>query len=162
LEETVAVKLQPFDVAYLPELMGWFPDGRATTVWGGPGFRFPFTEASFREDARIDSLPTRALHDDRGHFVGFGQYYERAGRCHLGRLAIAPSMRNHGYGTQLVRALCVEGGQALGFDTFSLFVLPGNARALRLYANLGFVTATYPEPSPLFVDCVYMVASHLP
>ena len=156
------MKLQPFDVACLPELMGWFSDRHATTVWGGPGFRFPFTEPSFREDARIDSLPTRALHDDRGHFVGFGQFYERAGRCHLGRLAIAPSMRGHGFGTQLVRALCVEGSQALGLDTFSLFVLPGNGRALRLYAKLGFVTTTYPEPSPLFVDCVYMVASRLP
>ena len=156
------MKLQPFDVACLPELMGWFSDRHATTVWGGPGFRFPFTEPSFREDARIHSLPTRALHDDRGHFVGFGQFYERAGRCHLGRLAIAPSMRGHGFGTQLVRALCVEGSQALGLDTFSLFVLPGNGRALRLYAELGFVTTTYPEPSPLFVDCVYMVASRLP
>jgi ribosomal protein S18 acetylase RimI-like enzyme len=156
------VRLQTFNVAYLPELMGWFPDRHATTVWGGPGFRFPFTEATFREDARIDSLSTRALHDDRGHFVGFGQYYERVGRCHLGRLAIAPSMRSHGFGTQLVRALCVEGSQTLGCDTFSLFVLHGNAKAQRLYAKLGFATVPYPEPSPLFADCVYMVASHLP
>ncbi len=160
--ETAAVKLQPFDDAYLPQLMGWFPDRQATTVWGGPGFRCPFTQTTFREDARIDSLPTRALHDDSGHFVGFGQYYERVGRCHLGRLAIVPSMRGHGFGTQLVRGLCVEGSQALGSDTFSLFVLPGNARALRLYAKLGFVKAPYPEPSPLFADCVYMVASRLP
>lgn len=158
---SIPVKLQSFDLAYLPELMGWFPDVHATTVWGGPGFRFPFTRTTFSEDSRIDSLATRALLDDRGHFVGFGQYYERVGRCHLGRLAIAPGMRGHGFGTQLVRSLCVEGGQALGVDTYSLFVLPGNARALRLYERLGFVTATYPEPSPLFADCVYMVASHL-
>lgn len=142
--------------------MGWFPDAHATTVWGGPGFRFPFSEATFREDARIDSLASRALHDDRGNFVGFGQFYERVGRCHLGRLAVAPALRGHGYGTQLVRALCVEGGRTLGLDTYSLFVLPGNERALRLYARLGFVATSYPEPSPAFVDCVYMVASRLP
>lgn len=156
------MKLQAFERAYLPELMGWFPDAHATTVWGGPGFRFPFTETTFSEDARIDGLATHALLDDRGHFVGFGQYYERLGRCHLGRLAIAPTMRGHGFGTQLVRSLCVAGGRALGVDTYSLFVLPGNAKAQRLYERLGFVTTVYPEPSPLFADCVYMVASRLP
>jgi len=154
--------LRPFDVARLPELMRWFPDSHATTVWGGPGFRFPFSESTFREDARIDSLASRGLHDVEGNFVGFGQFYERVGRCHLGRLVIAPDRRGEGLGTALVRALCVEGSQSLDLDTFSLFVLPGNERATRLYAKLGFVTATYPEPSPLFVDCVYMVASRLP
>ncbi|HEX9206596.1 MAG TPA: GNAT family N-acetyltransferase [Steroidobacteraceae bacterium] len=156
------MKLQPFDLAFLPELMAWFPDAHATTVWGGPGFRFPFTAATFREDARIDGLATRALIDNHGHFVGFGQFYERVGRCHLGRLAIAPAMRGHGFGTQLVRSLCIEGGKVLGADTFSLFVLPGNEKALSLYQRLGFAPATYPEPSPLFADCVYMVASRLP
>jgi ribosomal protein S18 acetylase RimI-like enzyme len=66
--------------------------------------------------------------------AGFGQYYLRAGRCHLGRRAVA---------------------------TYSLFVLPGNERALHLYQRLGFEPACYPEPDPVFDDCIYMVAASL-
>ena len=42
-------------------------------------------------------------------------------------------------------------------DEFSLFVLPGNERARRLYERLGFVADRYPEDSPLYADCIYMV-----
>jgi len=50
------MQLQRFDDARLGELMNWFPDAHACRVWGGMQFRFPFTPATFREDAKIDSL----------------------------------------------------------------------------------------------------------
>lgn len=153
-------QLQPFDAARLPELMGWFPDADACRVWGGPSFRFPFTLESFRHDTRMDSLPTWGLMQGEG-LAGFGQYYLRAGRCHLGRLAIAPALRGRGLGGTLVRELCRVGSADLGVATYSLFVLPGNGRALRLYERLGFEPARYPEPDPAFDDCIYMVAGSL-
>ena len=36
--------------AHLKELMTWFATAAACTRWGGPGFRFPYDETSFRED----------------------------------------------------------------------------------------------------------------
>lgn len=155
------VKLQSFDGRQLPELMSWFPDLRSCRTWGGPDFRFPFTEASFREDAKLDSLRSWALLDEVGALAGFGQFYLRAGRCHLGRLAIAPALRGRGLGSTLVHELGQRGKSELGVDSFSLFVLPGNERALRLYQRLGFSAAQYPEPLPAFEGCIYMVASRL-
>jgi ribosomal protein S18 acetylase RimI-like enzyme len=156
-----AARLQAFDEAWLPELMRWFESADACRVWGGPSFRFPFTRDTFRADARLDSLATFALATDEATLLGFGQYYLRAGRCHLGRLAIAPAHRGRGLGGSLVRELCRIGSAGLGVETYSLFVLPGNERAIRLYERLGFAPARYPEPDPMFDDCVYMVASRV-
>jgi ribosomal protein S18 acetylase RimI-like enzyme len=154
-------QLHAFDEAWLPELMRWFEDADACRVWGGPSFRFPFTRETFRADARLDSLATFALTANAATLLGFGQYYLRAGRCHLGRLAIAPAHRGRGLGSTLVRELCRIGSEDLGVETYSLFVLPGNERAMRLYERLGFAPARYPEPDPMFDDCVYMVAASL-
>ena len=141
--------------------MSWFPDERSCRTWGGPEFRFPFTEGTFAEDAKLTSLPTWALVQGAGAFVGFGQFYLRAGRCHLGRLAIAPALRGRGLGSRLVHELCQRGKADLGVESFSLFVLPGNERALRLYQRLGFTAVPYPEPLPGLKATIYMVALHL-
>ena len=154
------MRLQSFEDSQLSELMSWFPDRYSCQTWGGPEFRFPFTEATFREDAKLNSLPTYALVEE-GTLVGFGQYYLRLGRCHLGRLGIAPALRGRGLGSSLVQELCLTGKAQLGVDSFSLFVLPSNERALRLYQRLGFSPASYPEPSPGLEGAMYMVASRL-
>lgn len=152
------VRLLPFEDARLPELMRWFPDKVSCHTWGGIEFRFPFTETSFREDARLGSLPTWALVGDDGSLAGFGQFYLRVGRCHLGRLAIAPASRGQGFGTTLVRELCRRGGANLGVRSFSLFVVRENERAFRLYRRLGFSAVPYPELTPALIGYIYMVA----
>ena len=153
------MKLQFFEDSQLPELMNWFPDRRSCQTWGGPQFRFPFTEATFREDAKLNSQSTWALVDEGGVLAGFGQFYARAGRCHLSRLAIAPGLRDRGLGTTLIHELCQKGKAELGVESFSLFVVPANDRALRLYQRLGFSPVQYPEASPELESYIYMVAS---
>jgi ribosomal protein S18 acetylase RimI-like enzyme len=155
------VRLQAFDEDQLPELMGWFGDAAACRAWGGPIFRFPFTRDSFRADARLDSLPTFALTADETSLLGFGQYYLRAGRCHLARLAVSPGQRGRGFGGTLVRELCRIGSADLGVDMYSLFVLRGNEPAIRLYGRLGFTPTPCLEPVPLPADCVYMVTDSI-
>jgi ribosomal protein S18 acetylase RimI-like enzyme len=137
--------LHPFDDRQLAELMRWFPDRQSCHTWGGPEFRFPSTEATFREDARLRELSSFAL-VDTGQLAGFGQYYLRLGRCHLGRLAIAPGLRGRGLGTTLVRELGRRGQAALGVEGLSLLVVAGNEGALRLYRRLVFAVIPYPEP----------------
>ena len=136
--------------------MSWFPDRRSCAVWASPAFPYPFTETTFLENIRPE-LPSFSLIGDEQELLGFGQYYLRVGRCHLARLVIAPPHRSQGLGAFLVRGLCRRGCRKLGVEECSLFVLPDNPPALKLYRRIGFAEATY--PGQLSPDCVYMVAA---
>jgi ribosomal protein S18 acetylase RimI-like enzyme len=151
------VIFQPFDAARLPQLMRWFPDSASLRQWGGPDFRFPFTEETFRKDVRLDDVPAWEIVSTDGALLAFGRYYPRSGRCHLAFLAVAPDMRGRGVGLKLVEELCTEGARTLSFDEYSLFVWQDNAVAVGLYRKLGFVEAPYPEPSSGLTGMVYMI-----
>jgi ribosomal protein S18 acetylase RimI-like enzyme len=153
------VSLQRFDDRWLPELMSWFPDAQSCRSWAGPQFRFPFSEARFREDLRVDHLTSLGLTSADGSLGAFGQYYLRLGRCHLARLVVAPALRGRGVGGILVHALCDRGREELGTQSFSLFVLAANASARQLYGRLGFAEAPYPEPASMLEGSLYMVAT---
>ncbi len=138
------LQLAPATPAQLLEIMRWFPNRESCQVWGGPQFRFPFTAETFSADCRLRELPSFALLDASGLLCGFGQYYLRAGRCHLARLVIAPAQRGRGFGTRLIELLSDAGRAALGVSQCSLFVSAANAPALALYQRLGFVCAEHP------------------
>ena len=144
-----------FDDARVPELMSWFPDRASCLVWGGPEFRFPFTEASFRVDAKLASLLDLVWATG----LSLRSVISVRRRCHLGRLAVAPAFRGGGLGTQLVRELCTEGRALFGAGSCSLFVVPSNRRAKALYEKLGFAATPYPEPAPDLDLYIYMVTS---
>ena len=151
---------EPFDAALLPQLMQWFPDARSLSIWGGPHFRYPYDDATFRSDAGVDSLPScMVVEAESRRLLAFGQYYARVGRCHLGHLAVAPEARSQGVGTYLIRQLCRRGAAALRIEEFSLFVLVRNERAAALYRRLGFEPTTYPAPLPAAEPMLYMVAA---
>ena len=154
----VQVSLVPATEAAVLGLMAWCPDARSCQVWGGPQFRHPFTAETFVADTRCRDLPSFVLQDEAGTVVAFGQYYLRAGRCHFGRLVVSPAMRGRGLGTQLIRGLAREGVSRLGVEECSLFVVPDNLDAMRLYERLGFVVAEYPEDDPDVRPFTYMVA----
>jgi ribosomal protein S18 acetylase RimI-like enzyme len=135
--------------------MPWFPSRESCQTWGGPEFRFPFTVDTFRADSHLE-LPSWVLLDARGMLCGFGQYYPRAGRCHLARLVIAPAHRGRGFGARLIELLAAAGQAALGVEHCSLFVAITNVTAIALYQRLGFAPAVYPGDSPL-PGCYYLV-----
>jgi len=153
------VRFEPLNEAQLPELMTWFPDQASCLYWGGPRFRYPFDAATFRADLRMDTLRSWTVVSGDGVLCAFGQFYLRVGRCHLGRLAVAPAQRGRGIGGTLVRGLASRGRDELGTESLSLFVLPGNERASRLYRRLGFSVVPYPEPAPELEGIIYMVAA---
>lgn len=153
------MKLVEADIGHVRNLMTWFADAPSVAIWGGPGFRFPFDEESFLKDMRWGELASRALVDDAGELAAFGQYYDRIGRCHLGRLAVHPERRGGRIGETLVRLMCAEGCRALNATECSLFVYETNVRAVRLYERLGFRVMPYPETFPGLDGIVYMTVA---
>jgi ribosomal protein S18 acetylase RimI-like enzyme len=151
--------LLPATQAHLPEIMSWFADADSVRIWGGWQFRFPFTPESFAADVQLAERPSYVL-KDAGAVQGFGQVYLRVGRCHFGRLAVAPDARGQGLGTRLLLALTEEGQRELDVPEYSLFVSRQNVQAEKLYRRLGFVHADYPEAG-VPEDYAYMVARSL-
>jgi ribosomal protein S18 acetylase RimI-like enzyme len=152
------VEFAGFELARLPELMAWFPDARTLRTWGGRDFRFPFTFASFREDAKLDDIDSFSLLGaDGGGLAAFGQCYLRIGRCHFGRVAVAPARRGRGLGTRLLREMARWAQPRFGPRELSLFVNRDNPEARRLYGRLGFREDSYPDPE-FMPEARYMVA----
>jgi ribosomal protein S18 acetylase RimI-like enzyme len=151
-------QLEAATLSCIPQLMQWFTTVQACLNWGGIEFRFPFTRETFTSDCRIAQLPSFVL-TERAVLCAFGQYYERVGRCHLGRLAVAPTLRGRGIGTQLVRQLAAAGSAALAATEISLFVSRDNKAAEALYTRLGFRELAYPDASSGTTAYRYMVAT---
>jgi ribosomal protein S18 acetylase RimI-like enzyme len=143
---------------HAPQIITWFPDEHSCRVWGGPAFRFPLTLETFLADSKFAQLPSYVLIREPAELCAFGQFYLRAGRCHLGRLAVAPTQRGRGVGTHLIQMLIREGTKTLGVTESSLFVHVTNTAALALYERLGFTRTSYPEPDLMLPDSYYMIA----
>lgn len=151
------MKIATTSAADIEILKSWFHDPAAGYLWGGPGLHYPITDESFLEDIHWGKMPSYSLQDEAGTFLGFGQYYEKAGRCHLARLVIAPGLRGKGHGQWFFEQIMNIGMKDLGVSACSLFVLRNNARALRCYTSLGFVPAPYPPEHKVFDDIDFMV-----
>jgi ribosomal protein S18 acetylase RimI-like enzyme len=157
--DNLPVQLIEATKAHLPQIMTWFTTEHSCRVWGGPEFRFPFTAETFLADSALTRLPSYALIRESAELCGFGQFYLRAGRCHLSRLAVAPAHRGRGLGTQLIERLLREGKKKLGVTQSSLFVHDTNTSAIALYERLGFMRCPYPDPGLEIPNCYYMTLS---
>lgn len=151
------MNLVPTRSEHLNTLRSWFPDQESARQWAGPDTRYPFTDATFAEDIRWCEMPAWSLLDEENQLTGFGQYYEKAGRCHLARLVVAPSNRSKGLGRLFVRELMKIGMQDLGVNQCSLFVMSSNQKALRCYESLNFVERPYPPGQQHIGDIIFMV-----
>lgn len=138
------------------ELMSWFNTLGEVTSWAGPGFRFPFSIASFAEDVRLSSVSSWILQADDGQILGFGQYSMQSGHCHLSRLVIHPQFRGHGFIQILLAKLLRQGKAALQTRSASLFVFKTNPGAMRAYQLAGFIEQPHPQ-GLLHELCSYMV-----
>ena len=138
------------------QLMTWFRTAKAVNEWGGPVFRFPFTEETFRRDCHWGKMATFRLNDPEGSFAAFGQLYERYGRINLARLVVHPALRNQGIGKRLIALMMDVGPSLLRCSQFSLFVFRDNTPALGCYLSMGFVIREYPKGAPMPDRCYYL------
>ena len=145
----------------IDELMSWFPDAESVDIWGGPGFRYPFTRETFIEDCHFDVMRSYSLSDPRGKMAAFGQIYNRHDRGHLARLISNPAMRRQGSGRRLIRMLMRVAGEHLGFDECSLFVYRHNVPAYQCYLALGFAVQPYPDDARMADKCYFLTRASL-
>jgi ribosomal protein S18 acetylase RimI-like enzyme len=155
----IKMQLQPSHKEHMLEIMSWFPEVSDLRRWGGPEMRFPFREKSFLEDIHWKKISSYSAITNQGQLLGFGQFYEKLGRCHLARLAVSPHYRGLGLGKTFVRSLMHVGQQQLNTNKFSLYVLSNNAPAVACYQSLGFELAKTPEEVTNMKYCVYMIAA---
>ena len=132
----------------IDRLMTWFPDAHSIDIWGGPGFRFPFTRHSFAEDMHWGKMASFSLRDPAGNFAAFGQLYEKFGCINLARLVANPETRGQGVGKRLVGMLMTVGRPMFTCSGFSLFVYRDNTQALGCYESMGFSITDYPDEMP--------------
>jgi ribosomal protein S18 acetylase RimI-like enzyme len=112
---------------------------------------------SFKCDFKLENLASCSLLSKQAVLLGFGQYYLRLGKCHLGRLIISPRFRGQGIAAHLIQQLCSKGKQDLRTNAYSLFVLEHNNSAIKSYQKLGFTFEYYPEEISL-KNCLYKVS----
>jgi ribosomal protein S18 acetylase RimI-like enzyme len=156
MKEQGQLTMQPASTADVDLLMGWFDDESQFRRWGGPSGRYPYDRAQFLSDIRWDEIPSIAALDAAGHFVAFGQYYVKYGRCHLARLAVTPARRGQHIGRRFIGALLPMAIADTGLAEASLYVLGDNVAAMRCYRSLGFEVQPDPGP-PIVENCLYMV-----
>ena len=137
-------------------VMTWFQDAKSIKIWGGPGFRYPFTAATFREDCHLDRADSYCLVNPAGEIAAFGQSYERDGRGHLARLVSNPGYRRTGAGRRLISMIIADLAAKHDYDEYSLFVYRDNKPAYQCYLSLGFVVRDYPVNGPLPGECYFL------
>lgn len=142
--------------ADIDELMNWFPDQPAVSIWGGPKFRYPYTRETFHEDVLRKKMASYSLRDPAGCAVAFGQFYERYGRINLARLVVRSAARGQGAGKRLIEGLMTKARPLFELSEFSLFVFRDNAPAVKCYRSLGFEVQDYPDDMPLRDSCYYL------
>ena len=158
-EHAVVIDRWPLAIATaedIDQLMGWFADEAAINLWGGPGFRFPFTRESFHEDVLWTKMASYCLRDPAGRFIAFGQFYDRVGRINLARLVVHSASRGQGAGKRLIISLMTAARPLLPLTEFSLFVYEDNTPAFECYKSLGFVVTEYPGDMLPGRPCLYL------
>lgn len=148
--------LEPPGDAEIDEVMSWFPDAHSVEIWGGPGFRFPFTRDSFLADCRLTTMSSYCLRSPDGGIAAFGQFYDRHGRAHLARLVSNPAKRRQGAGARLIRLIIRAASRVGEYGEASLFVYRDNAPAYACYRASGFSVQDYPEDAEMQDRCFFL------
>lgn len=152
------VKIVRTGVRHLETLKSWFPDRASCVEWGGPDFRFPFSNETFLEDIHWRAMRSYSAIDAQNGLLTFGQYYEKAGRCHLARLVVDPFKRSKGIGRQFIRGLMEIGKSDLDANACSLFVMADNDNALACYRGIGFSQTEWPAEQDHLPGIVFMTS----
>jgi ribosomal protein S18 acetylase RimI-like enzyme len=143
------MRLEEATQEQLSQMIAWFSELGEVSTYAESKYRYPVTYETFLADVKLNDLYSYSMLDENDNFIAFGQFYYRAGCCHMGRIVVSPGHRNKGIGTQLIRLLIEKGCHELDVKTFALFAMDKNIRAVKTYQSMGFVITDYPEETSL-------------
>jgi RimJ/RimL family protein N-acetyltransferase len=138
------MRLVPFAPEHFPALPGWFSSELELVQWGGWMMRYPLDEAQLHAMLELGSVdpPERLcwMAESEGTLLGHAQlaFDWWNGNARVGRVAIAPAARGRGYAKPLLRLMMAEAFRHPEIERLELYVLAFNARAIRIYRELGF------------------------
>jgi len=97
----------------------------------------PWSRAVFLQDLTNNGMSRYLIGELRGQLIGYAGIwiFEQVG--HVTTVAVDPRARRHGYGSQLLEAILVEGRKA-GVIRFTLEVRVSNTAAQAMYRQYGF------------------------
>jgi RimJ/RimL family protein N-acetyltransferase len=139
------MQLIPFSPQHFSTLASWFPSEAAIIQWGGPKLYYPLDlpqmEAMLVE--RQCDPPSRlcwmAVLDNTliGHIqLAFDWPH---GNVSVGRVAIAPEQRGHGYAKPMLKLVLAEAFSYSQIMRLELNVYSFNLPAIRTYEQVGFI-----------------------
>jgi len=145
------LSLRDFVPSDFPELISWFPDAPALSLFSGGTAQWPLTIEQL--SARVDSGEavsfTVILESETA--VGHIEFvHETAERVRLARLIIAPEFRGRGLTAYLLDRAS-EYARASGYRWMTLLVVPDNLPAMRAYARAGFVDTGSSAVRPQYI-----------
>ena len=131
-------KYEPADFKYLES---WVPDAALLFQFSGPDWSFPLTAEQVEKHRAAD--PQRCMYvglSTENEPFAIGEIiWNQPGATRLGRILIGDTQqRGRGLGTLFVQELLNETISALQPEKVFLYVLEGNAGAIRCYEKIGF------------------------
>ena len=100
-------------------------------------FHKPWTRADFEGELKNPlALYLVVLEDDE--LIAYGGSWIVFDECHITNIAVAPSMRGAGVGTELMREL-LSAAASRGARSYTLEVRPSNDAAITLYRKFDFI-----------------------
>ena len=101
-------------------------------------FAVPWSRNSFQEELTRNRLARYLIAEsETGEPIGYAGIWLIMDEGHITNIAVHPSFRGQGVGTQLLQSL-LELAETAGAVRQTLEVRPSNCAALRLYGKFGF------------------------
>jgi RimJ/RimL family protein N-acetyltransferase len=137
--------LIPFSREHFEILAAWFPDEAAIIQWGGPKLSSPLDTPQMEQMlAECQIIPPArlcwmAVHNNV--LIGHAQlaFDWKCGNATLGRVAIAPDQRGHGYAQFMLKPVIDIAFSYPQIMRLELNVYSFNTAAIHTYEKLGFV-----------------------
>lgn len=134
----------------------WITDERSHALWCANLIPYPLEQAKFHDvileaGNRFDDTPFVAT-TDQGEVIGFFNFSVNleTNEGFLKFIVIDQSIRNMGYGTEMIKLALRYAFEIAKADAVQLNVFPENPRAKKCYLKIGFTERSFTEKAFCF------------